>query len=146
MAVDFFTKCDQYALQPAVRAYTGLESKWNSLERSFSIWSDKLPGAWSGVAKKIFHSLPIAAAIFITPFWMNAFMGAGFYVAHLGYGPFTDATFNTAYTGAYVGLAGKAVVNVAEFLGSWNPKYAIYATVNGVASYLLFQNTNLQKI
>src|SRR5471030_2020097 len=117
VSVDFMTKVNTWVVEPAKRAYTGLEGHWNSLGRKFTVWADtNISSPWNSIAKKIFSSLPIAAAIFILPLWVNATLGVGYYLANLGYGPFDNATHENVFAGVCVGSAAVTLYNAGAFI------------------------------
>ncbi len=137
---------NKWIVEPAARAYTRLEEQWNVLGRSFSIWSDSnIPTPFNNVAKKIFYSLPIAAAICVAPFWLSVVAGVGCYVGNLAYGPFEDETYDTIFAGAFVGTTAVTLYNAIGLVTSLSPGFAIGTAIYGIASALLFPHSKMME-
>ncbi len=137
--VDLFSHINTWAIKPAKRAYTKLENQWHVLGRQVSEWTDSnLPDPWNKVAKKIFYSLPIAAAIFSFPLSLNIAAGIGCYIVDLGYGPFSQDTYDTFYVGAFTGAASVALYNVGGLVTTLKPSYLLGAAIYGVMARILF--------
>lgn len=142
--VDLATQINNWVIEPAKRAYTKLEDQYQTLGRQFSVWSDDtLASPWNSVAKKIFHSLPIAAAIFVFPLSVNLAAGVAFYVADLGYGPFSQEIHDRAYAGICVGAAAAALYKTAALITTLKPGYALGAVIYGVMSGIFFSHAKL---
>lgn len=143
---DFMSQANIWVVEPAKRAYSKLETQWQSLGRQFSVWSDNsLAHPWNNVAKKIFHSLPIAAAIFMLPLSFSVAGGFAFYVADLGYGPFSKETHETALAGAFVGSTACAAYSLGSLITTLRPGFALDAIIYATASTLLFPHANLNE-
>jgi hypothetical protein len=142
--VDFMSQANTWVFEPAKRAYSKLETQWQSFGRQFSVWSDNsLAHPWNNVAKKIFYSLPIATAIFMLPLSFSVAGGFAFYVADLGYGPFSKETHETAIAGACVGSSAVTMYSLGALITTLRPGFAIDALVYGAASTLLFPHAKL---
>lgn len=142
--VEFTAQINTWIVEPAKRAYTRLEDQFQTLGRQFSVWSDDtLASPWNTVAKKIFSSLPVAAAIFVFPLSLNLAAGIAFYVADLGYGPFSQEIHDRAYAGACVGAAAVAAYNTAALITTLKPGYALGAIIYGVMSGIFFPHAKL---
>lgn len=142
--VDLATQINNWVIEPAKRAYTKLEDQCQTLGRQFSVWSDDtFASPWNIVAKKIFSSLPIAAAIFAFPLSVNLAAGVAFYVADLGYGPFSQEIHDRAFAGIFLGATATAAFNTAALITTLKPGYLLGAVIYGVMSGIFFPHAKL---
>lgn len=145
--VDLFTQLQKNVYEPAKKAYVKLEEQWLTLGRHVTVWSEaNLRAPWSQVASKIFYSLPVASAIFLFPLSMNIMLGIGFYVADLGWGPFSQTTYDALFTGAFIGAATKAAVNTLGFVTTARPGYALDGLIYGLVSSVIFPHSPISKL
>ena len=141
--VDIVTQLENNLLQPAKRAFVQIQKQWNTWGRTFSTFADDaLPAPWNDVAKKIFHSLPIAAAVFTCPIWLHVSLGLGLLVYH-NYEPFSEQTCDMLLSGAFIGTSLRTAYNFISLMTTPHPGYLTATIGYGIASSLLFPQAKI---
>ena len=117
--LSFSQQVNTYVITPAKKAHAKIQSHWKELGKKVEIWSDtSIQKPWNDVAKKIFHSSYIAAALFISSFKSTVVATGAYYIANAAYGPFVEETHELVYQGACVGLAAKSAYSLVCLLAT----------------------------
>jgi hypothetical protein len=142
--VSFMHQVNTYVVAPAYRAQAKIHSHWKELGKKVELWADtNIQKPWNNVAKKIFHSSYIAAALFMSSFKLAVVATGGYYIANAAYGPFSNETHELVYQGACVGLAAKSVYSLVGLLATWNLSYALKTAVYACGAFYLLPHANL---
>lgn len=135
---------NRLVIEPAIRIYNDLSSKWEAVGKSVSDWTDKnVPKEYQPFIKRIFAALPVALITTVMPLYVIVPLAITCYVAHIAYGPFKESTYDSLYVGSALGCGLKSTFNIASFLVTFNPLYALSSSLYGVATMALLKKSNL---
>jgi hypothetical protein len=144
---DLVKQVNTWVVEPGKRGYLRLKDQCEAMGREFSLWADNsLPEPWANVAKKIFTSIPIAAAIFICPLAMNIVLGVGFYVVDLAYGPFSDEFYDLLARSATLGCAASTLYHFTMLVVTLDPWCAVQTAIHALATGIFFKRSSFAQI
>lgn len=135
---------NRLVIEPATRLYNDLSSKWEALGKSVADWTDKnVPKEYQPFIKRIFAALPVALVTAVLPLYASVPLAIGCYIAHIAYGPFKESTYDSFYVGCALGCSLKSTFNIASFLVTFHPLYALSSSLYAVATMALLKKSNL---
>ena len=131
-------------IEPATRVYNDLSGKWDALGKQVANWTEKnLPKQHLARVMRIFNALPIALVTALMPAAILVPAAITSYIVHIAYGPYKQSTYDMLFAGATLGMALKGTINLASFLVTFHPLYAVTGILYGVAAGALFSRSNL---